>query len=83
MTESRFVLRRPTRVCVAALLACGCVAWAQADEGDQGIGIASSVELPAKAKGKPPAWSGKSLNACRGRRQGAAACSGRRAAARP
>lgn len=58
MSGSKFELRRPAGVCVAALLACGCVAWAQADEGEQAIGVTSSVELPAKAKGKPPSWSG-------------------------
>lgn len=34
---------------------------ARADEGDATPGISSSVNLPAQAHGKPPAWSGKAF----------------------
>ena len=62
MSRSTSVLLRPTRVCLAALLACGfAVTSAQADNGDETLGVALSVKLPAQANGKPPSWAGRAF----------------------
>ncbi|HEY0855566.1 MAG TPA: gamma-glutamyltransferase [Albitalea sp.] len=54
------VLRRPTRLWIAASLACGVAAWAHAADGDQAtIGVSPSLTLPAHAQGRPPSWVGK------------------------
>jgi len=46
----------------AVMVALGLSAtWAQADEGDATPGLASTVVLPAKAKGNPPPWAGKAF----------------------
>jgi len=60
MTLSSFA--RPSAVWIATLLACGAVAVAYADEGDNDtLGVVSSVALPTQAKGKPPSWAGKAF----------------------
>jgi gamma-glutamyltranspeptidase/glutathione hydrolase len=46
---------------LAVLIACGFFPVAQADEGDETIGVESSVNLPPQAKGKPPSWAGKAF----------------------
>src|SRR6187549_440890 len=56
---STFDPLRPTLVCLAALLTCGCAGVAHADESDATLGVALSVALPEHAKGKPPTWAGK------------------------
>src|SRR6187431_1164561 len=56
---STFDPLRPTLVCLAALLTCGCAGVAHADENDATLGVALSVTLPEHAKGKPPTWAGK------------------------
>ena len=62
MSRSTSVLLRPSRACLAALLACGFVVTAaQADDSDETLGVALSVNLPAQAKGKPPSWAGKAF----------------------
>jgi gamma-glutamyltranspeptidase/glutathione hydrolase len=53
--------RRSMRLCAAALLATGMVASAYADEGDDTVGLSSTVVLPPQAKGKPPPWAGKAF----------------------
>ena len=58
MATSTFELLRPTVVCLAALLTCGCAGVAHADESDATLGVALSVMLPEQAKGKPPSWAG-------------------------
>jgi gamma-glutamyltranspeptidase/glutathione hydrolase len=53
---------RLARLPLAAFVAVGALACAHADEGERGltiVGLQSTVDLPAQAKGKPPAWSGK------------------------
>ncbi len=52
-----FVARRAA-VGLAALLACASVGLAQADGG---IAPTTGVDLPAKAQGKPPTWTGKAF----------------------
>jgi gamma-glutamyltranspeptidase/glutathione hydrolase len=59
MTNAPLYVLRPTCVCLAALLACGCAGVARADESDATLGVALSVTLPEQAKGKPPSWAGK------------------------
>lgn len=60
MTASGYSARRPTAAHLAALLLCSAIGGVQADEGgDQTLGVVSSVQLPAQAKGKPPSWAGK------------------------
>ena len=61
MSESKFALLRRSRLHVAVLVACGLVAVAHADEGDETIGVQSSVTLPPQAKGQPPSWAGKAF----------------------
>jgi gamma-glutamyltranspeptidase/glutathione hydrolase len=61
MSESMFGLHRPSRMCLAALLACGLLSWAHADEGDETLGVALAVKLPAQAEGQPPSWAGKAF----------------------
>ena len=46
---------------LAVLVACSFVSVVQADEGDQTLGVQSSVSLPAQANGKPPSWAGKAF----------------------
>jgi gamma-glutamyltranspeptidase/glutathione hydrolase len=54
--------RRPLRSPLATLLVCALLPGAAvADEGDETLGVVSSVELPAHAKGKPPSWAGKAF----------------------
>ena len=61
MSQSPFAPRRPSRVLLAVLLAFGATGCAHADERDVTPGVSSSVFLPAQAKGKPPAWSGRAF----------------------
>ena len=66
MTASPVDFLRPSRLALAALLACGAVPFALADEGDSAdsretLGITSSVILPAQAHGSPPSWAGKAF----------------------
>jgi len=50
---------RPRGVFLAVLLCCGAFGAAQADGGDETLGVVSSVKLPPQAKGKPPSWAGQ------------------------
>lgn len=59
MSIARSALLRLSRS--ALLIACGFLPVAQADEGDETIGVESSVVLPPQAKGKPPSWAGKAF----------------------
>jgi len=52
---------RPHALRLAVLLACAAAFGVQADEGDETIGVVSSVTLPAQAKGQPPSWAGKAF----------------------
>ena len=66
MPASSLASLRPTRLALAALLACGLVPFAFADEGDaidarETLGITSSLTLPAQAHGSPPSWAGKAF----------------------
>ena len=66
MPASSLASLRPTRLALAALLACGLVPFAIADEGDaadgrETLGITSSLTLPAQAHGSPPSWAGKAF----------------------
>ena len=45
----------------AVLVACSFLSVAQADEGDETLGVQSSVFLPVQANGKPPTWTGKAF----------------------
>src|SRR5512141_1653623 len=45
----------------AVLVACSFLSVAQADEGDETLGVQSSVVLPVQANGKPPTWAGKAF----------------------
>ncbi len=47
-----------SQLATAALLACALVPCAQADEGDESLGIERAVTLPKQAKGNPPVWAG-------------------------
>ncbi|MDZ7652592.1 MAG: gamma-glutamyltransferase [Burkholderiaceae bacterium] len=58
MTPSNSAPWRRTRLSLALVLACSVFAVAQAREGEQALGIESSVKLPPQAKGKPPVWAG-------------------------
>ncbi|HET9023506.1 MAG TPA: gamma-glutamyltransferase, partial [Burkholderiaceae bacterium] len=59
MSQSPTAPRRPSRVLIAVLLAFGVSAAVHADEGDETLGVSSSVDLPPQSKGKPPSWTGK------------------------
>ena len=61
MSGPKLALRLPSMVQIAALLACGAFTWAHADDGEEALGISSSVILPSQAKGKPPVWAGKAF----------------------
>ncbi len=61
MSERNAAWRYPSRISLAVLLACSVVAAAWADDGNETIGVESSVSLPAQAKGKPPSWAGKAF----------------------
>ena len=61
MSDSNIALRHGSRLLVAALLAFGVAAGAQADGRDETLGVSSSVVLPPQAKGKPPSWAGKAF----------------------
>jgi gamma-glutamyltranspeptidase/glutathione hydrolase len=61
MSESKFAMQHPSRLLLTLLLACSAFAVAQADEGDETIGVQSSVNLPPQAKGNPPSWAGKAF----------------------
>ena len=51
--------RSPFVAPLAALLACALLpSAALADDGDETLGVVSSVTLPEHAKGKPPSWAG-------------------------
>ena len=52
---------RPSRLLVAMLIAFGAPGAAFADEGDDTLGVVSSVTLPEQARGKPPSWAGKAF----------------------
>jgi gamma-glutamyltranspeptidase/glutathione hydrolase len=58
MTPSNSAPWRLTRLSLALVLACSVFAVAQARDGDQALGIESSVKLPPQAKGEPPVWAG-------------------------
>jgi gamma-glutamyltranspeptidase/glutathione hydrolase len=51
----------PSRLCIAALLACSWLGGVHADEGDDTLGIARSLTLPEPARGNPPTWAGKAF----------------------
>ena len=57
MSALPFIARRAA-VGLAVLLACASVSLAQADGG---LDPTTGVDLPAQAKGNPPAWSGKAF----------------------
>ncbi len=60
MYEPIVPLARPTRICLAALLALGSFTAVQADGGDEEtLGVARAVVLPEQARGNPPSWAGK------------------------
>lgn len=60
MRQPTVPLARPTRICLAALLALGSFGAVQADGGDEEtIGVAAAVTLPAQARGNPPSWAGR------------------------
>ena len=64
MFDSNPAVLRPSRLSLAALIACGSLAapvWADEGDRDETIGVALSVDLPAQAKGKPPTWAGKAF----------------------
>jgi gamma-glutamyltranspeptidase/glutathione hydrolase len=61
MSEPNAAWRYPSRISLAVLLACSVVATAWADDGNETIGVESSVTLPPQAKGKPPSWAGKAF----------------------
>jgi gamma-glutamyltranspeptidase / glutathione hydrolase len=61
MNTARHFPSRTTAVRLAALLACSAATWAYADGGDETLGVASAVQLPPQAKGKPPSWAGKAF----------------------
>jgi gamma-glutamyltranspeptidase / glutathione hydrolase len=60
MSVPKFALRRLPHVHIAVMLACGVFAASHA-EAEETLGVASSVTLPAQAKGKPPSWTGKAF----------------------
>jgi len=59
MSNSKYALRPMTGLQFAVAVAFGSFAVAHADEGDETLGVQSSVVLPAQAKGSPPSWAGK------------------------
>jgi len=59
MSKSKYTLRPLTGLQFAVAVAFGSFAVAHADEGDETLGVQSSVVLPAQAKGSPPSWAGK------------------------
>ena len=64
MFESTPAVFRPSRLSLAALIACSSLAapvWADEGDRDETIGVALSVNLPPQAKGKPPSWAGKAF----------------------
>ena len=61
MTHSHRTWHRPSRLALAAALAIGPWLAAQADGGDEPLGVERAVTLPAQAKGNPPAWAGKAF----------------------
>jgi gamma-glutamyltranspeptidase/glutathione hydrolase len=61
MSELKFATLRRSRMQLAVLLASSVFAVAQADEGNETLGVQSSVNLPAQAKGQPPSWAGKAF----------------------
>ncbi len=64
MPSCLFALHRPSLIQLAVLLACGLLgSAAQADEsdGNQTLGVVSSVTLPPHSQGKPPSWAGKAF----------------------
>jgi len=61
MTPSGKSQARFIRFSLAASLACLFLPAAQADEGDQALGVERAVTLPAHARGNPPVWAGKAF----------------------
>jgi len=64
MSQFHRSARHPSRLIVATLLAFGVSCASYADGGDETketLGVASSVDLPPQAKGKPPSWTGKAF----------------------
>ena len=59
MSQAKLALLPMRQLAVA--IACGLFSVAQADEGDQTLGVQSSVSLPVQAKGNPPSWAGKAF----------------------
>ena len=52
---------RPSRLMVAMLVAFAAPGLAFADDGEETLGVVSSVSLPPQAKGSPPSWAGKAF----------------------
>ena len=52
---------RTTALRLAVLLSCGAIGCAHADSDRETLGVVSSVNLPAQAKGNPPSWTGKAF----------------------
>jgi gamma-glutamyltranspeptidase / glutathione hydrolase len=52
---------RTTALRLAVLLSCGAIGCAHADSDRETLGVVSSVNLPAQAKGQPPSWTGKAF----------------------
>ena len=50
-----------SRIALAALLACGPLAWSDAAARNETPGVESSVVLPPQSQGKPPSWAGKAF----------------------
>jgi gamma-glutamyltranspeptidase/glutathione hydrolase len=61
MSESNSAWRYRFHASLAFLLSCSVIASAWADEGNETIGVESSVTLPSQAKGRPPSWAGKAF----------------------
>jgi gamma-glutamyltranspeptidase/glutathione hydrolase len=61
MSESKFALPRPSLARIAVLLAAGVFAVAHAEQGEETLGVESSVSLPAQSQGKPPSWAGRAF----------------------
>jgi gamma-glutamyltranspeptidase/glutathione hydrolase len=62
MSKSTLALRRPSRLLVVLLLACGVGAVPHAKEPDQSLGVSTSVSWSPRGKDGPPSWaSGKAF----------------------
>ena len=61
MSTSRPFPLHATAMRTAVLLACSAFTCAHADSDRETLGVESSVNLPAQAKGQPPSWAGKAF----------------------